>query len=161
MATVNQNAVKYGVGSGEGYDKVVHPCNDASFPIKQGELVYLDTSAHIIKPVASDANAATLAGVALQPSHVSSNLDNSSAISAQKSVVVGSKVVAFFKTTAAETYHHGDLVYVGADAQTITTVAGSNAIGRVVFSPALNAAGVTSITGASGVTVDVLVKSAL
>ena len=161
MATVNQNAVKYGIGSGEGYDKVVHPCNDASFPIKQGELVYLDTTAHIIKPIASDANAATLAGVALQPSHVSSNLDNSSAISAQKSVVVGSKVVAFFKTKAADVYHHGDLVYFDTDAQTVTVTAGTNAIGRVVFSPALNAAGVTSITGAAGVTVDVLVKSAL
>ena len=155
MSTVNQNAVKYGVVSGDGMKKLHYPITHASFPVKQGELVYLDTSAHIVKPVASDANAATLAGVALQPSGVSSGLDNSTA-PAEKTVMVGWDVVAFFKTTAAETYVPGTPVYIGADAQTITTVAGSNMIGRVVL-PAT----VSSVTGATGVTVDVLVKSAL
>lgn len=154
MSTVNQNAVKYGAISGDGMKKIHFPVS-SSFEIKQGELVYLDTSAHIIKSLDSDAHAATLAGVALAPSKISSNIDLSTA-PAEKTVMVGWDVVAFFKTTAAETYYHGTPVYIGADAQTITTVAGSNMIGRVVLP-----AGVSSVAGATGVTVDVLVKSAL
>lgn len=152
MATVNQNPVQYGVVGGQGFKQLHMPVN-ASFPIKQGELVYLDTTAHHIKPAASDANYATGLGVALQPSVASSNLDNSSA-PAEKAVMVGWDVVASLKTTAAETYYHGTAVYMGADAQTITTVAGSNQVGSVVLP-----SGVASVTGASGLLIGVLVKS--
>jgi hypothetical protein len=154
MSTVNRNAVKYGSVGGQGFSQLHMPVTHASFPIKQGELVYLDTSAHIIKPIASDANAATLAGVALQPSVASSNIDN--VATGEPAVIVGWDVVCSFKTTAAETYLPGLPLYIGADAQTVTTVAGSNSLGRVVLP-----IGVSTLTGAAGVTVDVLVKSVL
>lgn len=152
MATVNTNVVSYGIVGGQGFEQVHVPCSN-SFPINQGDLVYLDTSAHIGKVVASDANAATLIGVALTPYKVSSNLDNPSA-PAEKAVMVGWGVVANLKTTAAETYNYGTAVYVGADAQTITTVAGSNKIGNVVL-PVTQ----TAVTGAAGVTVPVLISN--
>jgi hypothetical protein len=92
-------------------------------------------------------------GVALAPSAVSSNLDLSSA-PVEKAIMIGWDLVAQLKTTAAETYLPGIAVYIGADAQTITTVAGSNLVGHIVLP-----VGVTSVTGASGVLVGVAIKS--
>lgn len=152
MPTANYNAISYGVIGGQGF-KQVHAPVSTSFEIKQGELVYLDAGAGVIKPLASDANAAALMGVALQPSKVSSNLDNTSA-PAEKAVMVGWDAVVMLKTTAAEVYNYGEAVYFGADAQTITVVAGTNMIGKVILP-----SGVASITGAANVMVPVLVKS--
>ena len=154
MSTVNTNVVSYGIINGQGF-KSIHVPISSSFPINQGDLVYFDTVAKIAKPVATDANAATLLGVALTPSKVSSNLDNPSA-PAEKAIMVGWDVVANLKTTASETYATGTVVYEGADSQTITTVAGSNPIGRVLL-PVTQA----SVTGAAGVTVPVVIKSAV
>lgn len=153
MATSNANVVAYGVVGGQGFKQLHMPISHATFPINQGDLVYLDTSAHIIKALDSDAHAASAVGVALQPSVVSSNLDLSTA-PAQPAIMVGWDVVANLKTTASETYYHGTVVYLGADAQTITTVVGTNALGAVVLP-----AGVASVTGAAGVKVGVLVKN--
>lgn len=152
MATVNQNPVQYGIIGGQGF-KQLHAPVSVSFPIKQGELVYLDTAAHLAKSADSDAHAATLLGVALQPSTVSSNLDNGSA-PAEKTVMVAWDLVASLKTTAAEVYYHGTDVYLGADAQTITNVVGTNKIGTVVLP-----AGVASVTGVAGLLIGVVVKS--
>lgn len=154
MATSNTNVVSYGIINGQGF-KQVHAPISSSFPINQGDLVYWDSAAHLAKPIASDANAATNMGVALTPSKVSSNLDNGAA-PAEKAIMVGWDVVATLKTTASETYYTGTVVYVGADAQTITTVAGSNAIGTVLL-PVTQ----SSVTGAAGVTVPVVIKSAV
>jgi hypothetical protein len=151
MATVNQNAVVYGAISAQGFKSVHVPVTHSTNPVKQGELLYLDASAHIAKPLDSDAHAATLLGVALQPSAVSGSIDASS----EKSVMVAWDVVAQFKTTATEVFYPGLAVYIGADAQTVTATAGSNKIGAVVLP-----IGVASVTGAAGVNVQVLVKSA-
>ncbi len=152
MATANYNAVSYGSIGGQGFHQLHVPVSP-SFEIKQGELVYLDVAAGLGKPVASDANAATLMGVALQPSKVSSNLDTTSA-PAEKTVMVGWSLVAMMKTTAAEVYNYGEAVYLGADAQTVTVVVGTNMIGKVILP-----AGVTSVTGAAGVLVPVYIKN--
>lgn len=152
MATANYNAVSYGTIGGQGFSQLHIPVS-SSFEIKQGELVYLDVAAGLGKPVASDANVAVLMGVALQPSKVSSNLDNSTA-PAEKTVMVGWDLVAMLKTTAAEVYNYGEVVYLGADAQTVTVVVGTNSIGRVILP-----AGVTSVTGAANVLVPVYVKN--
>ena len=69
---------------------------------------------------------------------------------------VGWDLVAQLKSTASETYYPGTVVYIGADAQTVTTVAGSNRVGIVVLP-----VGVSSVSGAAGVNVPVLVKSAV
>lgn len=149
MSTVNTNRVKYGTGAGQGFGIIGMPCANATSVVAQGDMLYL--SAGIVKPVTSDANAATFAGIALQPSAPSSNLDNSSVAAPVSLQVAYSGLVANLKTTAAETYAHNALLYVGADAQTVTTVSGSNPIGRV--------ASLTTITGAVGVDVPVLIKS--
>lgn len=150
MATVSNNNIVTGVVSnGSGFSQLQVKVNHASFPINQGDLVYLN--AGIAKVVASDANATTLLGVALQPSAPTSSLDNSSAPAA-KAIQVGFGCRALLKTTASETYADGTLVYAGADAQTITTVGGTHPVG-VISLPS----DVASVTGAAGVSVQVLV----
>lgn len=148
----NVNRTKYGAISGEGFFKLALKCNHSAAPIEQGDLVYWDSTNHRVTKLDSDAHAASLCGIALQPSVISSNIDLASA-PAEKTVAVGWGCVADMKTTAAETYYDGALVYIGADSQTITTVAGSNAVGTIVLPAA-----VASVTGASGKVVPVLIK---
>lgn len=155
MSTVAQNNLLTGGVHGEGFLYHAHvPVSNSTFPINQGDLVYWDGTAHIAKVVGSDANAAALLGVALGSSAFNSNLDNSSATVAVYNIEIGYNVIASFKTTNAETYAEGTAVYIGADAQTITTVAGTNKVGVVRLPPRGSA-----VTGASGVTVPVLVYS--
>lgn len=149
--TTNINAIKKGIVNGQGFMQIAVKVNHATFPINQGDLVYLN--AGIGKVVTSDANALTLVGVALQPSSVSSSLDNPSA-PLEKTVQCGFACAATFKTTPSETYTDGVKVYAGADAQTITTVAGTSAVG-VIKLESLN----TSVTGATGVSVQIIVFS--
>jgi hypothetical protein len=148
----NVNRTKYGAVSGEGYFKLALKCVHSAAPIEQGDLVYWDSTNHRVTKLDSDAHAASLAGIALQPSVISSNIDLASA-PAEQTVAVGFGCVAELKTTAAETYYTGTVVYIGADSQTITTVAGANAVGTVVLP-----AGVASVTGAAGKGVNVLIK---
>lgn len=151
MATVNTNAISYGLVNGQGFLQVEAKINNASFPFHQGDLVFL--SSGIAKPVTADGDAATLIGVALQPTTVSSSIDNGLA-PVEKTVQVGYAVAANMLTTAAETYTDGIAVYVGVDAQTITTVSGSNPVGKIKLPPA-----VSSVTGATGVRVPMVVFS--
>lgn len=151
MATTNTNRTLYGIYAADGMIKIQLKCSHSTFPINQGDLVQFDNAANIAKVLTNDASAANLAGIALEPSAVSSSLDNSGAPAA-KAIAVGVGVVSALKTTAAESYTDGDLVYVGADAGTVTTVAGSNPVGKVLLP-----SNVSSITGATGITVPVLV----
>ncbi len=154
MTTVNKNPVLHGIVSGEGllqHQSV--PCSNTTAPFHQGDLLYWDSSAHLAKPVDSDANAAYLIGVALKASIVNSNLDNTAV--GEPCVNTGYGVVAPFKTTAGQTLNHGDLVYIGADAQTITNATGNSyAVGSVSLPP-----GGSAISGATGVLAPVLVYS--
>jgi len=153
MATSNVNRLQYGGIGGQGVKSLHMPVDAVNFPVHVGDLMYMDQTAHLAKPLDSDAHAATLIGVAAQPSQVSSNLDNGS-IPAEKAVVVQSSGVFGLQTTASEVYYPGQPVYAGADAQTITNVTGSNIIGWVILP-----VGVASITGAAGVSVGVYVRS--
>lgn len=56
-----------------------------------------------------------------------------------------------FKTTASETYVHRTVVYQGADAQTVSTVGATRAIGLVWLPDG------STVTGASGTEVTVLI----
>lgn len=132
---------------------------DGTADINQGDLCYIDTSAHVAKALGSDGNAATLVGVAADTSfrnlYGTKNYDTGI-------LQVYSAGLFFFNTTASETYNEGTKVYYGADAQTVTNVPGTNALGVCKMR-----AGVSSVTGASGTTVDIQivpqwpVKSAL
>lgn len=152
--TSNVMNIQKGIVNGEGF--LQHesvPCNNSSFPVNEGDLVYWDDTAHLVKSLDNDTHAATLLGVALDPTAVSSNLDSPSAPPVP-AITVGYGAVASLKSTASETYNNGTIVYIGADAQTITTVTGSNPVG-VVRLPVLG----SPITGATGVMVPVLVYS--
>lgn len=150
MSTSAQNNVVKGMVVAGGLQHEDLPCSNASFPINQGDLCWWDNTAHLVKAVTSDADAAKLVGIAAGSTKVSSSLDSS----VESSINTQFGIIAKLKTTAAETYNNGTLVYAGADAQTITTVAGISAIG-VVRLPAKGAA----VTGASGVSVPVLIYS--
>lgn len=153
MATVNQNGVSYGVVS-SGFAQCHLPVDNSDTPVKAGELVYLDSSSHILKPLV-DGSAALYCGMALQPSAINSNIDLSTAPAIKSVMVAGKGCVANFKTTASETYYPGTAVYVGADAQTITTVdpGSGKIVGRVILPT-----GVASVTGATGVNVPVILQ---
>jgi hypothetical protein len=152
MATVNTNGVSYGIVSGSGYKQLHLPCANASDAFHVGDLVYLNVH---LKALDTDGNAASGVGIALQPSLVNSGLDNSSA-PAPTSALVGWDLVANMLTTASEVYANGMAVYIGADAQTITSVAGSHKVGRIVLPD-----GISTLTGASGLRIGVAIISNL
>lgn len=145
MATVSQNnqIIRY-------TDPLVYPTVSTSL-INQGDLVYFDTSAKVVKSVASNANAATLAGVA--GSQSSLNVYGTT-LYPQSAIPVWKDGIYFFKTTASETLQHGESLYIGADAQTVTDVdpGSGNVVGYVWLRP-----GQASITGATGTNVEVLI----
>jgi predicted RecA/RadA family phage recombinase len=121
--------------------------NGGSFDINQGDLVYFDTSAHYLKPLDSDAHAATFVGVAYDSSFL--NLYGQKKY--DDGITVQQKGVARLFQTAGDTYHDGDTVYLGADAQTITNTAGGSThpLG-VIFLPMGN-----TVTGAAGALIEV------
>lgn len=156
MSTKNNNLLSFGIISQQGIKEVPYPCADATASFNQGDLLYYDTTAHIVKALDTDAHAATFAGVAMQPSKVSSNVDNTASANPVQ-VAVGSSGVFNFKTTVGETYHFGDAIWIGADAQTITNTVGSNthSLGKIWLPP-----GVSAVTGAAGISVGVAVSGA-
>jgi hypothetical protein len=129
---------------------------DGSFDFNQGDLLFFD--ANIAKALDSDAHAALLIGVALRPSflapYTAQNLAAGPGIQKNyyQDALVGIGCIASFKTTVGETYIDGAPLYAGADAQTVTTVAGAHSVGVVK----LNSGG-DAVTGAAGVEVPVLV----
>lgn len=130
-------------------DSLPYPIlSDGNGDINGGDMVYWVSGSAAIKAVGSDANAATFAGIAKDTSFL--NITGTKKYLSQLEVLSGG--VFSLKTTAAETYNHGTALYAGADAQTVTTVAGTNIIGYVWFRP-----GQTTVTGAAGVNIDVLI----
>lgn len=131
---------------------------DGTFDYNQGDLLYFDASAKIVKALDSDAHAAYLAGVALRSAFLApysaQNLAGGPALQKNyyQNALVGIGCIASFKTTVGETYEDGTALYLGADAQTVTTVAGAHSIGVVKLPN-----GGSAITGAAGVEVPVLV----
>ncbi len=131
-----------------------------SFDYNQGDLCWYDSAVNYAKPLDSDAHAAYLIGPALRSAYIapyaSANLAGGPALvkSYFPSGLFGFGDVYTFFTTAGDTYVDGTAVYFGADAQTITAVAGSHTIGQV-YLPAGN--GLASVAGGSGILVPVLV----
>lgn len=157
MATNSRDNIVKAVG----FDvkKLNYPLSaGGSFDFNQGDLLFFDAAAKYVKPVASDANAAYLVGVALRPAflapYTAQNLAAGPGIQKNyyQDALVGIGCIASFKTTVGETYEDGTVLYIGADAQTVTTVAGAHSVGVVK----LNSGG-DAVTGADGVEVPVLV----
>lgn len=156
MATTAQNNIVKSVAP-----KSVFP--DASQLItsainyNQGDLLYLDTTNHLIKALDSDAHAANLLGVAMDTvvkgiiqRPYTTAVDGSAAAGAIQGPVYG--VVASFTIHTGDAVNPGDLVYAGADAQTVTTASGnSHAVG--VYQ------GATIASAAAGTKINCLVGS--
>lgn len=115
-----------------------------------GEMLYQDSVAFTEKNDITDVLAVTFSGVSLDQVPTQSIGDRMDDV---RGITIGTKGVYSFKTTAAETYHNGTLVGVGADNRTVSTAA-VNKIGAVVLDGPI-----TSLTGAAGVLVNVAIKS--
>jgi len=125
-----------------------------SHDFHQGDLLYQDATSHNVYPLDNDTHAATFVGVAVFPSYIAP-FTYAPTGAVQKfyapSATVGFGCLVRLKTTAADTYVDGTALYAGADAQTVTAVAGSNQIGVAKM-----AKGVSSVAGGTGVYLNVL-----
>jgi len=120
---------------------------DGTFDIKGGDLVYFDTSAHILKTLDTDAHGDYFAGMALNGSKYSPapyGLDKYF-----PAVPVAQKAIVRMSATVGETYYHGQAVYLGADAQTIKNTAGgyTRILGYVSMPEDNTAAGHLAVAG--------------
>lgn len=127
---------------------------DSSSTIHAGDLVYRDPSTYTLKPLDSDAHAAYFKGMSLDAYPVDAYGDLTE--QADQIMVRGVGQIEAF-TTVGESYYPEVLVYAGADAQTVTTVAGTYAIGSVADYAATKAV----LTGAAGVKVKINIRRRL
>lgn len=109
--------------------------------VNAGDLVWMDTSNHFIASIDNETHAAFFAGVALDGPYIQPY----STKFAQPQLPVGKKGIFRMKMTSGDTYSHGDALYIGADAQTVTKVVGTNILGTVALPP-----GVTSLAYVAG-----------
>jgi len=123
---------------------------DGTGDINGGDMVYMDTTNHNVLAADTDAHCQYFCGVAKDTTY--KNPFGTKIY--DPCLAVFNKGIASFKTTGSESYYHGTTVYIGADAQTVTTVSGSYSIGYV-WKP--NSTAVT--TGATGTNVDVLIQA--
>lgn len=155
MATVpNDNLVK---AVGFVPEQLTYPIDTSgSFDYNQGDMLMQSAVGGAAKPLDTTGNAQYFIGVAAKSSYLAltvSQQTGSIVKNYNQQSLVYNKGVFSFKTTVGETYLDGTLVYLGADAQTITTVAGGGtSIGKVKLSQ-----GQTSITGAAGVIANVAI----
>jgi hypothetical protein len=135
-------------------NNVVKPGKVLEYPVtksgsvdfNQGDLVY-SNSGIATAATTADTHTQYLIGVALTANPIDPTVYGDAVYPTYAEIGYGG--VYKFKTTASESYTHDALVNVGADSQTVTMTAGSYPVGRVY-----NPEG-TTITGASGVTVNV------
>ena len=106
---------------------------DTTISFEQGDLMYFDDTANLIKKVTSDANAATFLGIATQTvvngkykAVHTTDVDASVSIDDINGPVYG--VIAKMKLKVGDAFNPGDLVYVGSDAQEVSS-SGTKAIG--------------------------------
>jgi hypothetical protein len=145
MATVARNAITRLEGQSTSVIPDATAFIDATISWNQGDLLYLDTTAHLIKPITVETQAATFLGIA--PSSISLGKPVSpyqgTAVDAAQGIVpvVGglAGVVAKLYAKTSDAFNPGDLVYSTAvDSQTVSS-AGTKAIG-VYLGPAIGSA---------------------
>lgn len=144
MATTAQNNVLLPLAL-----PVPYQCKtDGTADVVGGDLVYFDTSAKVVKSLDSDTHATNLAGLALNGSFIQ---PYTTKMYGAGIIPVLQKGIASLFQTAADTYQEDTAVYFGADAQTITSQSASHIVGYTKMPY-----GVTSITGAAGSRIAVL-----
>lgn len=133
MSTTAYNNVAQKLGGRKG---VPYPVDQTgTFGFNQGDLLWYDISAFVLKALDSDAHAnATLAGVALISSALALYA-NSQTLAANVNyetfAPVGFGDVFYLTGTTGETYQHGQNVYFGSSAQTVQKTTGSYKVGQV------------------------------
>lgn len=128
---------------------------DPTDTIPAGALVRWNTVTGKVTTLAASANFAAFIGVSEFQVPQSSPIDNTAAGNVSGNTNMGlvrREGIFPFKTTAAQTYVHGDSVKRGADDLTVS-VSGTEVIGYV------NLPNGSTITGAAGVTVPIEIKS--
>lgn len=108
---------------------------DSTISFNQGDLLYLDTTAHRIKPITADANTANCLGVSrvqivngkLASPYSGTAVDSSQGLSDIPGPVYG--VVAELTLNTGDAFNPGDLVYpIGSvDAQTVSSSSNTGA----------------------------------
>lgn len=143
MPTIAKNRIVRSVSPNSLFEEA-KPLISSAISWNQGDLLYLDTVNNLIKPLASDANAATILGIARQ-SIVSgkpvSPYQGTAVDAAQAIENLGGPqfgVVAKMLLKSGDAFIPGGAVYYGGDAQTVSS-AGTNSVG-VYQGPALTAA---------------------
>lgn len=124
---------------------------DPTDTIEMGDLVRWNTGTAKAARLAAAANAAAFLGVAEGQIPMSSNIDNATGL--ENKIRVKQSGIFLFKTTAGDTYAHGDAVTIGADNQTVLKTATAGEIIGYANRPD----GV-SLVGAAGVRVEVQIK---
>jgi hypothetical protein len=134
MATTAKNRITRSVRPASAFESAKSVISSAS-TWNQGDLVYFDDTANVLKAVTSDANCATFCGIARQSvvaGKLVSSYQGTSVDAAQAIEELGgpqSGVIAKLKLKSGDTFNPGDLVYGDStDAQTVSS-AGTNAIG--------------------------------
>lgn len=152
MATTAKNLITRSVRPGSIFESALALISSA-VSFNQGDLLYLDTVNHLIKPVTADADGATILGISrativngkLISSYSGTAVDASQAIEDIAGPQFG--IIARLKLKSGDAFVPGGAVYACAvDAQTVSST-GTNKIG--IFQDA-------SITASSGSTGQVL-----
>ena len=152
MATSPKNLIVRSVRPGSIFESALSVISSA-VSFNQGDLLYLDATNHLIKPVTSDANCATVLGIARNTvvnGKLISSYSGTAVDAAQAIADIGGPqygVIALLNLKSGDTFNAGDKVYYGTDAQTVSSV-GTNPIG--IFQDA-------SITASAGSTGKVLI----
>lgn len=139
--------------------KVPYPLDTSgNNDFNQGDMLQFDTSNHYVKAVVAGASV-NFAGVALKSANLSLYVNQNKGTAVKNydiEALVAVSGIFSFKTTASETYNDGTALYIGADAQTVTTVSTTNTlVGYAKLRP-----GGSAVTGAAGVSIDVLIAIA-
>ena len=153
MATTPKNNITRSVRPGSIFESALALISSA-VSFNQGDLLYLDATNHLIKPVTGDADGATVLGIA-RNTVVSGKLISSysgTAVDASQAIedVAGPQfgIIAKLKLKSGDAFVPGGAVYASStDAQTVSST-GTNKIG--IFQDA-------SITASSGSQGNVLV----
>ena len=155
MATTKKNNIVRGGAQARSVFPSALNLISSAISFNQGDLCYLDTTNHLIKPLDSDAHAAYALGVAvntivsgkLVSAYQGTAVDAAQAIEDVSGPVYD--VIANFKLKSGDSFVAGQAVYYGGDAQTVSST-GTNVVG--IFQDA-------AITAGSGSTGNVLVKN--
>ena len=134
MATTAKNRIVRSVRPGSMFESAI-ALIDATISFNQGDLLYLDTTNHLIKALTSDTTGATVQGIARQTIVLGKPVSpySGTAVDAAQAIadVAGPQfgVIANMKLKSGDVFVPGQTVYgTSVDAQTVSA-SGTNGVG--------------------------------